>query len=133
MYTYNYKVTFSECDPGGVIYFAAVFDIAHRAYEEFMELADFRRDYFNNDRLAIPIIKSEAEYHEPLILHESIKVNLSVERTGNTSFSLAYSFVGEDDKIKASVKTVHVVIDKSDGKKTTLPEELRDHLQTSRS
>jgi 1,4-dihydroxy-2-naphthoyl-CoA hydrolase len=131
MFTYKYKIKFSDCDPGGVIYFANIFNIAHQAYEEFLLHAGGNNNYFSSRKYAIPIVKAEAFFLQPLRLHEEIRILLTVESIGNSSYTIKYKFVDGNDLTKTEVITAHVVITKEDGNKTGIPEDLRNYLITN--
>lgn len=131
MFNYNYKIKFSNCDPGGVIYFAEIFDIAHEAYEAFLIEAGSMKNYFDDKLVAIPIIKAEAEYKSPITMHELIIISIKVKKVGESSFVLNYLFNNESGKIKAEVTTVHVTIDKKTGDKIKLPSELREYFSAN--
>lgn len=131
MFSHNQKVKFSNCDPGGVIYFAEVFDIAHQAYEEFLQQIESDRDYFTDEKIALPVVNADASYKSPINLHDQLNIILFVSDLRDSSFELTYEIFGQDDVSKAIVKTVHVCIDKNTGTKSTLPEELRKHLNTN--
>lgn len=130
MFEYTYRVSFSDCDPAGVIFYAEAFNIVHRAYEEFL-LSTNDKNYFNDKYIALPILQAEVEYYSPIRLHESLIVKLLVKEIRESSFSISYSLEDEEGNRKASVKTVHVVIDKSTGKKTKLPEDLKNYLSAN--
>lgn len=123
MFSTTYKVTFSETDPGGILFFAEIFKIAHIVYEQFFDSSSFKINYFIDNDIAIPIVHTEADFFSPIKFGDILKCRLNVEELGSTSFKLSYKFL-VDEKIVASVKTAHVVIMKHNFEKTPIPAEI---------
>ena len=71
---------------------------------------------------------TEADYNKPLRLGDKATVELKMENIGRTSFVLSYSLRDVHNDIAATVKTVHVTVDKKSGDKIPLPEKLREKL-----
>ena len=131
MFTTTYRVAFSDTDPGGIVFFANFFKIAHIAYEQFFENFNLDKNYFLDDEFVIPIVNSNADFHSPVKFGDILTCEVFVESIGNTSFALKY-FLKIDDQIKAEVKTKHVIANKNSFTKSAIPNELRakltDHL-----
>lgn len=128
MYKKNIKIDFFDCDPGGIIFYANAFKIAHRCYEEFLASLDLERDYFADEEHLLPIVHSESDYYKPIKSHDEITVELIVSKIGDSSFELTYMFKDKSGDEKVKVKTVHVAVSRKDFSKTGLPEDLRSKL-----
>ena len=124
MFTTNYKIAFSDTDPGGIVFFANFFKVAHFAYEQFFESLNLRRNYFLDEEYIIPIVNSSADFKFPAKFGDTIVCGVYVEQIGTTSFSLKYDLI-VNDRISAEVKTTHVFVKKADFKKTDLPKDLK--------
>jgi len=123
LFTTNFKISFAQTDPGGILFFAELFKITHIAYEQFLESFETEKNYFLNDEFVIPIVHTEADFISPIKFGDEINCTIVIENIGTSSFSLGYKFY-EDDKAVATSKTTHVVVDKANFTKTNIPNEL---------
>lgn len=128
MFTTKYKIAFSDTDPGGIVYFANIFKIAHIAYEQFFEQMNLKRNYFFNDDFVIPIVNSCADFINPIKFSEEVSCNLKVSEIGSSSFTLNYT-ITNGTELKAKVKTVHVVVNKKNFNKAVIPDDLLNELK----
>jgi len=120
MYKSEIKIKYSDCDAGGRIFFARIFDYAHQTFEEFINEKYSGNDFFNSPEFAVPIVKSSAVFLKPILMHSKIDVILRITEIREHSFSITYYF--ETNKVVfAEVQTVHVFIDKSNDKKIPIP------------
>jgi acyl-CoA thioester hydrolase/1,4-dihydroxy-2-naphthoyl-CoA hydrolase len=122
------RINFYDADPAGILFFANAFKLAHTAYEEFLEDILKRSNPFDDEKIVIPIVHAEADYHAVILPSEVITVKVKVRNLRESSFSLEYEFFGNNDKVKTKVRTIHVAVDKTNLKKTALPEELKEAL-----
>jgi 1,4-dihydroxy-2-naphthoyl-CoA hydrolase len=129
----EYKIKFSQCDPGGILYFAELFDMAHWAYEDMLNESLKEINYFEHSQIAIPLVHAEADYLKPIRLHQNIAVKIKVDELKSTSFSLLTEFLDSSGIIAAKVKTVHVCVKKDVYEKTDIPEDLRKVLSNHSS
>ena len=128
MFHSDYKIKFGQCDPGGIMYFTALFDLAHWVYEEMLLESVPDNNYFAHDKIVIPLVHAEADYLSPLKLHQNVTINLTVDEIKTTSFQLIAEFHDQSDNLSAIVKTVHVCVNKDNFGKTEIPKDLRDAL-----
>ena len=132
MFTTNYKITFCETDPGGILFFAEFFKIAHITYERFFDKLDLDRNYFLDDKYILPIVHSSADYISPVKFGDELICELKVGEIGTTSFELLY-ILKKNNNIAANVKTKHVVVLKDIFEKTTIPEKLLTRLKENQN
>jgi YbgC/YbaW family acyl-CoA thioester hydrolase len=123
MFTTKRIIEFGMCDSAGVLYFANIFRLMHSAYEEFIISSDLDNNYFEHETFLIPLVNVNADYKQPIELHEVVDVNITVENIGDSSFKLKTEFYDFENNLKVSVNTTHVFIDKTDLKKRSIPEE----------
>lgn len=131
MYQTDVKVYFYDADPAGIIFYASIFKFAHYAYEDLMRSLELERNYFFDDEIILPIIHTQADYFSPIKVGEKLLISVIVSQLRDNSFELSYKFTDENDKIRASAKTVHVCVDKKSFKKVHLPEELFEKLKNA--
>ena len=123
MFTTKYKIAFCETDPGGILFFAEFFKIAHVAYERFFENLNLERNYFLDEEYILPIVHSNADYLAPVKFGDKLVCEVKVGKIGTTSFELLY-LLKNKDKTAAKILTKHVAVKKKDFKKAEIPTEL---------
>ncbi len=128
MFSTTRRIEFGMCDAAGILFFAKIFELSHSAYEEFILKSNLKLNVFDNNEFAVPIICSSSEYHNPIKLHEEIIVELNVTKIGRTSFELTANFFDAESKLKATVKTTHVFVSKSNFEKAEIPKEFLTFL-----
>jgi YbgC/YbaW family acyl-CoA thioester hydrolase len=126
MFSIKKRITFYDCDPAGIFFFARVYELSHSAYEEMIESFNLKEDYWTNENFIVPIIKSEASYHKPIKYSELVTVEISVSNLRQSSFELLYEIKNNEGEICTKVKTVHVFVDKETWKKTEIVEDIRN-------
>lgn len=128
-YVCRLPVRFQEVDSAGIVFFARVFEYHHDAYEAWMRSIGFPLDPTVKDRHhMLPLAHAEADYHAPILLGQEVEVRLRVAAVGTTSFTMASwigTSAGED---LATVRTVHVCIDRGSKRPVHLPDPFRDVL-----
>jgi len=107
------------------MFFSRVFEFCHSAYEEWMSGLGLARDYFTDPEITVPLIHAEADYIKPIKPGETITIEITVEKVGESSFTLNYTVYNSKNEKAAVVKTAHVFINKSSFTKCAVPEEFR--------
>jgi 1,4-dihydroxy-2-naphthoyl-CoA hydrolase len=123
MFKTEYRISFSDCDPAGIIFFANLFRIAHIAYEELMNDIGSSEVFFPVSNFLLPIIHSEADFINPIQYDQLIRIDVEVSKLKRSSFELEYKISDGRGKKLGLIKTVHVAVEKPNFKKTELPEE----------
>ncbi len=118
------RIKFSDCDPAGILFFGRVYELCHSAYEEMISGFHLAEDYWSNDDFIVPIIKSEAHYHQPIKYGEEISIEISVKILKSSSFELEYLLKNRDEVECVLVNTVHVFVDKMTWKKKAMKNEI---------
>lgn len=128
MFSTNYKITFSETDPGGILFFAEFFKIAHITYERFFEQLELDRNYFLDDEFILPIVHSEADYISPVKFGDELICEVLVGDIRETSFELKYTLINKTI-VAAKISTKHVVVKKKEFEKSEIPAILLSRLR----
>lgn len=128
MYQFKRKINFYDADPGGILFFAKAFEIAHTAYEAMIEDAILSKNYFIDADYAIPILRAEADYIKPIKIGELLTIEVIVTQLRSSSFELSYLLKSEDGEDKAKLKTVHLFVDKKSFQKVEIPKEFTNCL-----
>lgn len=129
MFIYETVIRLSHTDAAGVIFFARLFDLLHLAYESFLEeIGQPLPDDMPASAVLTPIVHASADYRSPLTLNDRVAIEVTVEKTGARSFTLAYRVL-RGERLAAEARTVHVAIARSDGRARPLPDELAGALR----
>jgi 1,4-dihydroxy-2-naphthoyl-CoA hydrolase len=128
MYTYLTRINFYDADGAGVLFFGNIFRIIHSAYEDFINSGNFGRNYFSDDKYAIPIIHTGADYIKPIFPNSNITVKLFLREVKTSSFIFLYEIYNESEELLAKCTTVHVFVEKSNWNKTNIPQEVKEYL-----
>ncbi len=130
MFTLQQVLKLPDTDAAGIAFFGSYFRMAHEAYEAFMEHIGFGlRGILDDSEILILIAHADADYKAPLRLSDRYAIELDVEKIGRTSYILRYVFRENSGSVAATIRTVHVAINKSDHETIRLPEALRAGLE----
>lgn len=125
---HNFQVRLQEVDHAGVMFFAHLFNHAHDAYAELMRSLGFPlQQIIETAAYHIPLVHAEADYLAPLRHGQLVEVKTTIERLGNSSFSLQYEF-NSHNGLCARANTRHVFIDTGTGNPVSIPDKLRQKL-----
>jgi 1,4-dihydroxy-2-naphthoyl-CoA hydrolase len=125
-----YTIRLHDTDAAGILFFAHQFKIVHDVYEQFLTRIGFNfRDRFSKSDFFIVIVHAEADFHQPLTVGDTIEIELSVVRIGESSYTLEYRLTDLDGLVVGTASTVHVTIDPISRKKIGLPGEFRTALE----
>ncbi|GAB1443615.1 hypothetical protein MASR2M39_24570 [Ignavibacteriales bacterium] len=127
MFASEEYVSFSDCDPAGIMFFSRAFEKAHNAYEKFL-FENGLGDYFGKEEIVIPILNACSDFKKPIYAGESITVNVTLAESKENSFSLLFTIITDTGDVAALVKTVHLCVLKENFKKCNIPNDLKNAL-----
>ena len=131
MYQLDYTVKMFDSDASGFLFFTSQMRMAHEAYEAFMESEGLGiSKILRADDFLLPIVHAETDYRGPTHVGDRVRIEVTAQRIGTTSFTLAYRFVAEGEREVGTANTVHVAIAKASLEKRALPEHLRKAVET---
>jgi 4-hydroxybenzoyl-CoA thioesterase len=96
VFSVEYPILFSHCDPAGIVYFPRFFDLLHRAMEDWFTFGLEERfaDFIMKKKLGIPTVGTKVDFVGPARFGDLLKVELRVAKLGSSSIELAIdSFV----------------------------------------
>jgi acyl-CoA thioesterase FadM len=118
-----------DTDAAGVIYFASQLQIAHEAFENFLDSIGLGvRHMLEQTDYRIPIVHVESDYKAALRVGEPLDIRMTVGRIGDSSFTLDFSVRDPGDREVGVVRIVHCAVDAATWRKRRLPDELRAAL-----
>lgn len=135
MHQQDYAVRFGEIDHAGVMYYPALFDRIHRAFEDFWFAATGRTyaEILDGDGVGFPLLDVQATFKRPFRFGEQLRVRMGVLRIGNKSLTFQVDLSGADDPEgappRARAKLVTAVISMDAFQPTPLPDAYREALR----
>ena len=121
------RVGFSDTDAQGVVYYGRYmpyFDLARTEYHRHLGAISIRGEF--------AMRASTVEYHAPARFDDLLEVFVRVERVGTTSVNYDYAAFRLDsddsDLLMATAKQTIVLIDLSDRRPVSVPEEFRQRI-----
>jgi acyl-CoA thioester hydrolase len=121
------RVGFSDTDAQGVVYYGRYmpyFDLARTEYHRHLGAISIRGEF--------AMRASTVEYHAPARFDDLLEVFVRVERVGTTSVNYDYAAFRLDDDdsdlLMASAKQTIVLIDLSDRRPVSVPDEFRQRI-----
>ena len=125
-FVYSLSVRLHHTDAAGVIFCSRLLELAHEAYEAWLEQVGLGLDrLLEQGRLRLPVVALEAEFAQPIRVGDRLQVELVVMRRGEHSYQVAYRFRDPAGRVKARAVTRHVALDGVHGKPAALPAALR--------
>lgn len=123
------RIRLHDTDAAGILFFASQFHFMHDAYEDFLrEIGLPMEALLAQGLFFVPIVHAEAQFHKSVSVGRELVISVSVERLGNTSYTLVYRLEDSDGGCVGTGRTVHVTVDRKSGRKRALPEDLRQAL-----
>jgi 1,4-dihydroxy-2-naphthoyl-CoA hydrolase len=130
MFVAKNKVRMHDTDMAGILYFPRQFRFAHDALEDFVASQGLDFDtVFNKEPFVFVIVHCEADYYSPLRVGNEIRVEVSIEKIGTSSFTVIYEIYKSDGAHVGSAKTVHVTLERISRNKINIPDKLRRILE----
>jgi len=125
MYTHETTVRLRDTDAAGVVYFSAVFDLAHEAFEAFMDSVGMDIGLIlRSTAHDLPIVHAEANYTKPMFAGDRLRITVLATHVGRTSFTLSYRFWNLSDEETAHARITHVTLHRARREKIAIPHEL---------
>lgn len=119
---------FRDADPAGFLFFGRVFELAHDAYEEFVQHLGYTwQEWFSDPHFLIPLRHAEANYFTPIWPGEPIQVHIDVLQLRETSFQLRFRFF-QRGQLTSEATTVHIYLNAQTREKSKLPDGIRAKL-----
>ena len=128
IYRQTFTANLHDIDAAGVMFFAHYFRHAHDVYEAFMSEIDAGLPQLIEQRSMLPLVHSEADFRRPVRHGEKIEIILKLDRVGDTSFTVSYSFLNQQGEKAARLQTTHVMLNPVAQQPMSLPEALRSEL-----
>lgn len=127
-FQFPYRICLADTDAAGVVYFARLLEICHRAYEAALAAAGLELGQFlgRDAKLALPIVRVEGRFFAPLYCGDEAIVGVAPTALDACRYGVDYQiFSPRQDAPAAIARTEHACIDLYQRQRQPLPEDLR--------
>ena len=123
-----FTVGLADTDALGVAYHPYALQLAQRNLESWLaSLGVPLAEIVNNHTWALPVVRVELDWHQPLELGTKGETLLTGVEPGSKSLTLTHAIQAGDQKA-ATVKVVHACLDRTTGQSMMLPTVLKNVL-----
>jgi acyl-CoA thioester hydrolase len=129
-FLFENRVRYVDTDASGRIHFTAMLRHFEAAEIEFMRSLALDRTYREQEMrgMQFPRVRVECNYTAFVRFDDLLLIEVSVERIGNTSYTLAF-YVSVKETPVAQGRIVVVCVDMAENRSRPLPDGLRSALQ----
>jgi acyl-CoA thioester hydrolase len=126
----DFRLSYGDCDPAGIVYYAAYFPWFERTYNEWNVTGNHTPDRMPELWGATHISRAAGcEYFVPGMLFDPLRCEMRLGRIGTTSFTTVYDVVHRDrEELIAQGHIVFVFTD-GDRQPTAVPEGFLETLR----
>lgn len=126
------RIRFSDTDASGRIHYSAMFRHMEAAEDEFLREIGFPyRELEPAEAISFPRVHVEAQFVAPLRYDDEVETQVSVERVGESSFTLYFMSVANGVPV-ARGRITAVCMSTETQRSTPLPEAFAEALQARR-
>jgi 4-hydroxybenzoyl-CoA thioesterase len=124
---YERPIRFDEVDPAGIVFFARFMNYAHEAMENFFSgIEGGYAGLIQTRRIGFPTVRLEADFNIPLRYGETLRVETSCCKLGNTSATLVHEMrSAASGEVCALVRHVVVTVTLGVLKPCPMPDDVR--------
>jgi acyl-CoA thioester hydrolase len=131
-FSWRSRIRFSYTDASGRIHYSAMFRHMEAAEDEFMRAIGFPyADVEPSAGISFPRVHVEAQFISPLRYDDEVETQVTVERVGESSFSLYFMSVASGRAVSRGRITA-VCMSVATQRSTPMPEALAEALQARR-
>jgi acyl-CoA thioester hydrolase len=126
----EYRVTFSDTDAMGVVYYANYFEWFEIGRTEFFRSLGIPYKELDARGFVTPVVEAYCKFIKPARYDEILLIDTRVSVFKRATIRFEYSVIQKKDGLKlAAGYTVHAFLNKEDGKIVRIPEYIVDALK----
>jgi acyl-CoA thioester hydrolase len=123
-------LTYADCDPAGIIYYASWFVAMERQLTEWFDAQGLRFNRTGHELGGAPVTRSTwCDYLAPAYVYDLVRVEMRVNRIGRSSYELGFTMIRENDETTLARAAIGCVFVGSDAHPAPLPEAFRRVLE----
>jgi 4-hydroxybenzoyl-CoA thioesterase len=126
MFRIDKQIRFHHCDPAGIIFYPQYFVLFHELLEDWFNtgLGLNYAHFVRAQGLGLPTVQVQCEFLAPVSMGQILRLELTVERLGASSITLALrGSAGGRDVVRATQIVVHTSL--AQMRAVPIPDELR--------
>lgn len=125
----EFRLSYGECDPAGIVYYATYYPWMERTHTEWTFLRGVRSDEMAaNWGVSTVSRASGCDYLAPALLYDPLRCEMRLGRLGETSFTTRYDFRRLTDDVVTCVGRMTLVFVGPDVRPRPVPEPMRELL-----
>jgi 4-hydroxybenzoyl-CoA thioesterase len=130
-YRYQRRLNWSECDPGGIVFFPHYARwMVDGLNEMFLSLGiDPNAVNDAGERAGLPVVHLTMEFHKAPLLHQTVTHEIRVEKVGGKSLAFRHRFLLENELLMEAEDTriwaTHSLIDPASINTLRVPDRVR--------
>ena len=133
MYSETHTVKLNHTDAAGVIFYGRLFELGQEVVENYLNSIGFGiGEMLRSKDFITPVVHCDADYTLPMRVGDVIKINISMEKIGGSSFTTFYEFLNEEGHLCAKAHTTNVTIRKNTGKTIPIHPEMRAEMEKNK-
>jgi YbgC/YbaW family acyl-CoA thioester hydrolase len=132
LHSLDFRLSYGDCDPAGIVYYAAYYPWFERVYSEWTYLQGFPTSQMPDMWGVTHIsVASSCDYRRPGLLFDPFTVSMRLGHVGTTSMSMAYDVSHRENGFTyAEGKMTLVFVDDSQPlRSVAIPEEMKMALR----
>lgn len=126
------KVYYADTDAGGVVYYANYLRWLEMARSDWLEAHGTSVAEYAQQGCLFAVSRVEADYHIPAVLGDEVEVTVAPHQVRRVRFTLQQDVIRSSDRVKLVSALVSIACLTPEGKITTIPPQLINHLTSSR-
>jgi len=132
LHSMDFRLSYGDCDPAGIVYFAAYYQWMERNYNEWTYVGGFATSTMGEVWNTAHISRaSGCEYFVPGILFDAISCEMRVASVGVTSFTMAFDFMRKSDRTRLAQGHIVFVFIDNDARSAPIPDEYKAILRAA--
>ncbi len=128
-FVFESRVRFGDTDASGRIFYVSLLNHFDAAEAEFLRFLGVGYREIQDRKVGFPRVRVECDYLGALVYDDLMRIAVTVDRIGRSSFTLAFD-VTVEGRPGARGKVTIVAIDRATHKSMPLPENLREALSS---
>jgi acyl-CoA thioester hydrolase len=127
------RLSYADCDPAGILYYAAWFVVMERILSEWFFEQGFRFDTMAELVGGAPVTRSTwCEYLAPAKVYDLVSVEMRIAEVGRSSYRLAFEMTRTGDDVVVARAGIGCVFLDGSGAPAPLPAGFRTVLEDAR-
>ena len=126
-FVFESRVRFGDTDASGRIFYVSLLNHLDAAEAEFLRFLGVGYREIQDRKVGFPRVRVECDYTGALVYDDLMRIAVTVDRIGRSSFTLAFD-VTTEGRPGAHGKVTIVAIDRATQKSIPLPVNLREAL-----